>query len=482
MMDYTNMIEEIRALVGNEKVVTDEKVLACSDGNTNRQYEKSFDIHMNVPPACIVFADNVDDIVKVVTYCNSHKVNLIARAGGSAAEGLLEAKEEGSVMLDCSKMNKLISFDTYNMMATVQCGYPLEQLEKLANENGLTTGHGPQSISLASMGGLLATRSIGQFSTYYGGIEDMVCGLEAVMPDGRVIRIRNVPRRASGPDLRQLFIGSEGAIGYITEVTVKLFPYYPEDMWMGGYIMPDIDTGFEAIRDIMVSGYKPAVIRLYDKSDMDHNFGSVKLKNEESFMFFTVEGPAAVAKATGDGIDSIAKKYGGEYIGTAAVEHWFEHRNDLAQKIGSPADKQRNRDTHVYYGTIEISASWSDIVKIYHDVMENVPPQVPNLVMLGGHVSHSYINGTNIYFVFRIKMESPETSHDEQMVFIKALCEEVLKQPTGGVVHHHGMGKERVIFAEREHGTSYSLMKDLKNAFDPNGIMNRGNLIQVYPE
>lgn len=114
--------------------------------------------------------------------------------------------------------------------------------------------------------------------------------------------------------------------------------------------------------------------------------------------------------------------------------------------------------------------------------MENVPPQVPNLVMLGGHVSHSYINGTNIYFVFRIKMESPETSHDEQMVFIKALCEEVLKQPTGGVVHHHGMGKERVIFAEREHGTSYSLMKDLKNAFDPNGIMNRGNLIQVYPE
>lgn len=481
-MDHNKILSDIAALVGAEKIVTDEKLLATSNGYPHREYEKAFEVYMAISPLCIVFAESVEDIVKVVTYCNENKVILIPRAGGSAGEGLLEAKEEGVVMLDCSKMNKLIKFDEYNMMATVQCGYSLEQLEKIANEKGLTTGHAPQSISLACLGGLVATRSIGQFSTYYGGIEDMVCGLEAVMPDGRIVRIRNVPRRSSGPDLRHLFIGSEGALGYITEVTVKLFPYYPDDMWMGGYIVSDIDTGFQAIHDIMVAGYKPAVIRLYDKSDMDHNFGSVKLKNQEAFMFFTAEGPASIAKATGEGIDAIAKKYNAEYIGTEAVAHWFEHRNDLTKKIGSEANIKRHRETNVYYATLEISASWSDIIDIYHDVMNNVPEKVPNLVMLGGHVSHSYINGTNIYFVYRQKMSSPEASHDEQMVFIKALCEEVLKRPTGGVVHHHGMGKERVIFADREHGSSYSLIKDLKATFDPNGIMNKGTLIQAYDE
>jgi len=478
-MDVQNYLSEIKNLVGENKVVTDPAQLKVADG-FNRDYEKSFGVCMTVPPFAIVFAEGVDDVVKVLTYCNKNKINVITRAGASSAEGLLEAREEGSIVLDCTKMDKLIELDTYNMMATVQCGYPLEKLEKIANEHGLTTGHSPQSRPLALIGGLVATRSIGQFSTYYGGIEDMVCGLEAVMPDGRVIRIRNVPRRAAGPDLRHLFIGSEGAIGVITEVTVKLFPYYPDDMWMGGYIVDNMDVGFEAIRDIMVSGYKPSVIRLYDKTDMDHSFGSVKLEEGEAFMFFTTEGPPEISKGTGMGIDRIARKHGGRYIGTKAVEHWMEHRNDICKTVGAEETKLKHRSTKVFYATLEISASWKDIPVIYHNVIRNVPEKVENLVMLGGHVSHSYINGTNIYFVYQLKMRSPETSHEEQMVLIRAICDEVIKLPTGGVVHHHGMGKQRVCYAEQEHGTSYSLMKDLKKVFDPNNIMNRGNLVKLY--
>lgn len=478
-MDTNKYILDFKNLIGEYKVITDPVQLRIADG-FNRSYEKSFNVCMTVPPFAIIFVESVDDIVKVLTYCNDNKINVITRAGASGAEGLIEAREEGTVMLDCSKMNKLINFDAHNMVATVECGYPLEKLEKIANEHGLTTGHSPQSRPLALMGGLVATRSIGQFSTYYGGIEDMVCGLEAVMPDGRVVRIKNVPRRSAGPDLKQLFIGSEGAIGVITEVTVKLFPYYPKDTWMGGYIVDSIDTGFAAIRDIMVSGYKPSVVRLYDKADMDHNFGSVELKDEEAFMFFTAEGPAEISKGTGEGIDRIARRHSGHYIGTKAVEHWLEHRNDICMTIGAEETALKHRETNIFYATLEISANWTDIVEIYHNVMNNVPGKVENLVMLGGHVSHCYINGTNIYFVYKLKMNSPETSHEEQMVLIRAICDEVIKYPTGGVVHHHGMGKQRVCYARQEHGSSYSLMEDLKKIFDPNDIMNRGNLIQKY--
>ena len=469
-------IQDLKAMLGEERVVTDEAVLRLYDG-FNRSYEKSFGVCMTVPPVAIVFVESTQEISQVLRYCNEHRINVIPRAGASSAEGLLETWVEGSVVVDCTRMNKLLELDTYNMMATVQCGYPLEELERQANQHKLTTGHSPQSRPLAMMGGLVATRSIGQFSTYYGGIEDMVCGLEAVMADGRIVRIRNVPRRSAGPDLRHLFLGSEGGIGFITEVTVKLFPYYPEHMWMGGYIVDNIDVGFAAIRDVMVEGYKPAVIRLYDKSDMDHNFGSVKLKEQEAFMFFTAEGPQEISQGTGAGIDRIARRHGARYIGTQAVEHWMEHRNDLCKTVGAEETDRRHRETQVFYATLEISASWSDIVKIYRDVMVNVPGKIENLVMLGGHVSHSYINGTNIYFVYQLKMNAPETSEQEQMALIRAICDEVIKYPTGGVVHHHGMGKQRVCYARQEHGSSYCLMEELKRTFDPNQILNRGVLL-----
>ena len=107
----------------------------------------------------------------------------------------------------------------------------------------------------------------------------------------------------------------------------------------------------------------------------------------------------------------------------------------------------------------------------------NVPGKIENLVMLGGHVSHSYINGTNIYFVYQLKMNAPETSEQEQMALIRAICDEVIKYPTGGVVHHHGMGKQRVCYARQEHGSSYCLIEELKRTFDPNQILNRGVLL-----
>ena len=174
-------------------------------------------------------AGNTGKVAEILRFADEHGVNVIPRTGGTATEGGLESAVPDSVIIDGSAMNEILSVDAYNMQATCQCGVPLQALEDRARELGLTTGHSPQSKPVAHLGGLVATRSIGQFSTLYGGIEDMVVGLEAVFPGGEVTRIKNVPRRAAGPDIRHVVIGNEGALCFITEVTVKLFPYFPEN-------------------------------------------------------------------------------------------------------------------------------------------------------------------------------------------------------------------------------------------------------------
>lgn len=197
---------------------------------------------------------------------------MIPRSGKTATEGGLENWKEQAIVLDTTRMNKIIKIDEYNMQATVQAGVKLQDLEDEVRKYGLTTGHSPQSKPIARYGGLLATRSIGQFSTLYGGIEDMVVGLECVFPSGHISRIKNVSRRAGGPDIRHIAIGNEGTLCVITEVTVKLFRYYPEEMEFHGYLIKDIETGIKILREVVTAGYRPSVARVYSEEDAAQHF------------------------------------------------------------------------------------------------------------------------------------------------------------------------------------------------------------------
>jgi alkyldihydroxyacetonephosphate synthase len=176
-------------------------------------------VHTRPLPAAVVMARSTQHVADLLRFADEHGVNVIPRTGGTATEGGLESVVADSVVIDGSAMDQILDVDAYDMQATAQCGVPLQALEDRVREHGLTTGHSPQSKPVAHIGGLVATRSIGQFSTLYGGIEDMVVGLEAVFPGGQVTRIKNVPRRAAGPDIRHVVVGNEGALCFITEVT-----------------------------------------------------------------------------------------------------------------------------------------------------------------------------------------------------------------------------------------------------------------------
>ncbi len=473
------IVEGLRGILGADNVVTDEQVLKAASVDNFRKLENIFDVHTRPLPAAVAAVHDTEEVVAVLRFADQNGLNVIPRTGGTATEGGLESVVPDSIVLDGAPMNKIVKIDAYDMQATVQCGVPLQELEDRVRELGLTTGHSPQSKPVAHLGGLVATRSIGQFSTLYGGIEDMVVGLEAVFPGGQVTRIKNVPRRAAGPDIRHVVIGNEGAICFITEVTVKLFPYFPENNIFLGWTLKDMKTGFEALREVMVNGYKPSVARLYDPGDAGIHFSHFA-EPDDCVLLFMAEGAARIARATADGIQAIVDKYPAcTQVESRYIETWF---NDLcwdASKI--TAEDERIRQTRNVNRTTEISADWSSINDIYQAARQRIIDEIPDITMMGGHSSHSYINGTNMYFnyFFNVVGVGPEEETEKYYLpIISIIVEETLKRG-GSIVHHHGMGKARAPWVRDEYGSSYYVLETLKQAFDPEGIMNKGTIFPV---
>ena len=410
------------------------------------------------------------EVAEVLAFAERHRVNVVPRTGGTATEGGLETTVADSIVLDGSRMNRILSIDPYDMQAVCQCGVPLQVLEDRARELGLTTGHSPQSKPVAHLGGLVATRSIGQFSTLYGGIEDLVVGLEAVFPGGRVAR-------AVGPDIRHVVVGSEGALCFITEVTVKLFPYLPENNVFLGWRLKSMKTGFEALRAVMVNGFRPSVARLYDPADAGLHFSHFA-EPDDCVLLFMAEGPAGIARATAEGIDAIVTGHPGlEPVDGDLVAAWFDDLVWGPDKIA--AENERIRRTRNVNRTTEVSAGWSSIHEIYEAALGRIVREIPDLTMAGGHSSHSYVNGTNMYFNYFYDVVDcgPEEEVEKYYLpIIGIICEETLRRG-GSIVHHHGIGKARTPWVAAEYGSSYTILETLKRAFDPSGIMNRGTII-----
>jgi len=470
------IVEHLQQILGSDQVLTDHHLLQQRSIDNFRKLQNIFGVYTMPLPAAVAVVTSTEEVAKVLAFADEHGVNVVARTGGTATEGGLETPVENSIVVDGGSMNKIISIDEYNMQATAQCGVPLQALEDAVRAVGLTTGHSPQSKPIASMGGLVATRSIGQFSTLYGGIEDMVVGCEVVFPGGQVSRIKNVPRRAAGPDIRHIVIGNEGALCFITEVTVKLFPYLPENNIFLGWTLKSMKTGFEVLREVMVAGYKPSVARLYDPEDGQLHFSHFAAADDCIVLFMT-EGNAGISKATAEGIAEIVGRYPQcTPVDSQLISEWFEDLVWGPDKVAR--EDERIRTTRNVNRTTEISADWSTINDIYEAVLPRIRREINGITLLGGHSSHSYINGTNMYFNYfydLIDCEPQDENDRYYLPIISIICEETLRAG-GSIVHHHGIGKARTPWVKAEYGSSYPMLEALKRVFDPNGIMNMGTI------
>ncbi len=483
MLNTETILEKLNGMFNPDQINTRTEELYEAAADRYKKYAKAKKV-LDVPaPIAIVYPRTAEEVSLLLRFCSAEEINVIPRGGKTATEGGLENWKEQTIIIDTLYMDRILHIDPYNAQATVQAGVPLQLLEDELRKLGYTTGHSPQSKPVAKYGGLVSTRSIGQFSTLYGGIEDMVVGLECVFPDGHIARIKNVSRRAGGPDIRHIVIGNEGTLCYITEVTVKIFRYYPENNRFYGYLVKDIETGIQVLREVMVNGFRPSVARTYSEEDAAQHF--YHFYENRCVLVFMAEGPKGIAEATGAAIEEAVEKYRDgvvKQVDSKIIEDWFNHLNWSQKDIDDEIEGMIENDSHAGF-TTEISADWETIPKIYHQVMDRVRNEFPrahDLTMLGGHSSHSYINGTNMYFVYNYDIHcAPE---DEMIIYHhpiqKIIVEETLKAG-GSMCHHHGIGKYRSEWTRDEHGSAYYLLEKLKEAFDPKGIMNYGT---IFPQ
>jgi alkyldihydroxyacetonephosphate synthase len=480
-LNRQSIAQAMTELLGPDAVETGHEQLKAASVDRFKKYTAVHGIYDGPIPAVIAYPSSTADVAAILRFAEENLVNVVPRTGRTATEGGLETVIEDSLVVDGSRMNTILSIDSVDMMATVQCGVGLQELEDILRAQGLTTGHSPQSKPLAQLGGLVATRSIGQFSTLYGGIEDMVVGLEAVFPGGQVTRIKNVPRRAAGPDIRHIVIGSEGALCFITEVTVKLFRYRPENNRYFGFLVTDFADGVDALRELITAGYRPSVCRVYSPEDARQHFAD--FYQGKNVVVFVAEGPKGIVEVTAEAIEELFASRPHQRVESSRIERWFENLNWGPDKIDA---EQAAMLEHSHLGyTTEVSVSWSQVSNLFHAVMARIRgefPRADDLTMLGAHSSHSYQTGTNLYFVYDYTINC--SPREEIEVYHKPLNAIIVTEALrlgGSMVHHHGVGKYRTPWVKEEHGSAYYLLSTLKHAFDPRGVMNAGTIFPLEP-
>lgn len=377
-------------------------------------------------------------------------------------------------------------------------------LEKELERNGFTLGHFPSSILCASLGGYLAARSAGQKSSRYGKIEDMVKGLECVTGKGEVLTTRDISH-TGGIDLNQLWIGSEGVLGIFTKATLRIYPK-PERLLFNGFKFRNMDTAFEAARRLIQSGIRPAVVRLYDKLDTFLFLSSKKsgaLSQEatlvkslkDSVKFASLKAALMIPQTSRTLINylptgcllilmfeghqrivteerriglEILLGAGGIDLGDEPGRQWYEHRYSISYNA-SPIFHEG-----LFTDTIEVATTWDNILMLYKKMLRALSPHA--LVM--AHLSHVYTDGGSLYFTFVAPLHGLKKSEDLYDLIWDQAMQTCLK--VGGTIsHHHGIGRLKAKYMEKEWGAGVQLLRAFKKFYDPHQIMNPGKLLDA---
>ncbi len=468
----------LRTVVGDEHVHTShEWRLARTRGKSTPDLLKIRGGDGSDAPDAVVRPADHEEASAVLGWCVDNNVALVPFGGGTSVVGGLAARRDGYagvIALDLRRMTRLLSVDPVSGTATLEAGLLGPEAEALLAEHGLTIGHFPQSFRYASLGGFAATRSSGQSSAGYGRFDSLVMALRVATPLGE-LRLGSSPANAAGPDLRELVMGSEGAFGVITELTLKVRPV-PEVKVYEGWRFDSFAAGSVAMRRLAQGRALPTVLRLSDETETSVNLASPDAVGAESsggcLMVTGHEGtPDQVARSR-EASTAVLLEAGGTCLGEGPGEAWAEGRFE------GPYLRDSLLDVGVLVETFETVTFWSNLEHLYTSVKsaieENLTAQgTPPLVLC--HISHVYETGASLYFTVAAK-ELPDGLAQWQPA--KAAASDAMIAAGGSITHHHAVGQDHKPWLATEIGpVGVEMLRAVKERVDPHGVLNPGILI-----
>lgn len=415
-----------------------------------------------VVPAAVVRPSSVEQVALVLAWADRTGRAVVAYGGGSGVCGGAQAIA-GGIALDTRALTG-VAIDETTLTVEAGAGVMGPHLEAALAARGLTLGHFPQSIDISTVGGWCATRSAGQKSGAYGRIDDMVLGLEVVLAGGRIVRFPARAGSSAGPDLMRLFLGSEGTLGVITRATLKVRPA-PGDVRFAAYGFPAFAGGLGAMRSIAQSPAVPAVARLYDEADAGI-----------AFRERAPGGSVLILRYEGDDIEresrlvaAAVEAAGGREVDAALAEAWWEHRNDAVATFGKIMREGALGPTAVV-DTMEVSGAWPA-----HELYDAVRAALqPHADLVACHASHIYSHGVCLYFTFALLNSPDDAAAQERYDAVWRAGMRAVLDAHGTTTHHHGVGLARAPWIAEDLGEGMHVLRAVKAALDPNGIMNPG--------
>ncbi len=410
----------------------------------------------------LVKVTSAEQIAEVLSIATEAGIPVTVRALASSVTGQ-PLPVRGGIVLDVSGLPAEYSVDETNMTVTATASYNGGVLEDRLAEQGWTMAHSPQSLYRSTVGGWLATLATGQFSSMYGGIEDLVVGYTVVLATGETVELKASPRAAMGPDMRQIFIGSEGTLGIITSVTLKIFPT-AETQLLQTFSMPTVKDGIAFLREQVSLGLRPFLVRFYDTEEARH--AMVDKTIDTPILFVGSRGIREVAETELAALSRIAARHGGQELGPSGAEGWMNRRFDFStveKLLDTPGG---------YAETIEVAHNWSDINELHTALKEALAPYAEEVL---AHFSHVYNQGTSMYIILLGKADTDQEAIS-RLETIWATAMAVCLEKGAELSHHHGGGLARSPYAEKSLGSAHLVLRKLKAALDPAGILNPGKL------
>lgn len=488
-------LQSIRNVTGPDGVRDDHA--ARVEHAVGRGYPDLVRIRAGEPegaPDAVVYPVGHEQVRAVLDLCAESRIAVVPFGGGTSVVGgvsPLRGEQQAVIALDLGHMGSLLSLDRASMTVNVGAGMRAAELERRLGAGGLTLGHFPQSFEYVSLGGCAATRSAGQSSTGYGSIDKMVLGMRFAAPSGD-IELEAQPASAAGPGLRQLLVGSEGALGVISELSLRVRAA-PGERVYEGFMFGDFSSGVEVMRTLAQQHAAPDVARLSDRPETRMSLalagmGGAKGRIGRAYMGLRGYGDGCLAIMGFEGErDEVAfrraralahaRAGGALALGRSPGEAWRKSR------FSAPYLRDELLTHGVMVETLETATQWSNLHRLHDGVGRAIAEALeecgtPGLVMC--HVSHLYESGASLYFTFIARML--EDDPIGQWRAVKERASRAIVEGAGTITHHHAVGVDHAVWMDREVGTEgVAAIAALKSELDPAGIMNPGKLLPLRP-